>query len=139
MIDNPILAQALDSLFTLIALVAATLATVGIKRMASKWGMELTAEKEKVLRSTAQNAILYAEEWAANKLKLNERAIKSEEKFRTATSRLLEKVPGISEQEAENIITEELPKLGHGATRFIESIGRALIEEKQNKDDKPNQ
>ena len=105
-------------------------ATLGLKRLASKWGVELSEEKDQVVRRAAQDAILYAEEWASNKLKLEEKVIAGEEKLRTATSRLLQKVPGISTDEAVNIVTEELPKLGHGATSFVESIGRAMLEKR---------
>ena len=121
-----VLTQLFDIAIGLIAVVAASFATIGIKRLMTKFGMQVTEEKERAIRAAAQNAILFAEEWGAKRIKLRKMIVTGEEKIDLAIRNLLNKVPGISVAEAKELVEEELPKLGLGAASFIGALGRKI-------------
>ena len=124
-----VLTQLFDVIIGIIAIVASGFATWGIKKLMTKVGMDVTEKKEKVIRQATQNAILFAEEWAAKKIKLKEKIEVGESKMNIAFKNLVKKVPGITVAEATELIEEELPKLGLGASKFIETMVKKAMEE----------
>lgn len=63
-----ILVEIIRGIFALLALVAGSFATIAIKRLMNKYGIEINKEKEAQIRGVVQNAILFTEEWASKKI-----------------------------------------------------------------------
>lgn len=90
-----------------------------------KLGLSLDAEKTAKVEYFARQAILRAEEWAATRIKLNAGTTTAAMKLERALTDLTDKVPGISREEAAQLIHATLPKMGLGAASFIQSVREA--------------
>lgn len=89
-----------------------------------KYGIQIGAEQQARLQVIAENAVLAAEEWAVARIK---RAVPTSdgEKFERAAEIVVSKVPGISDDEAHDLIHAALPKIGLGATDFLSKVRAA--------------
>lgn len=117
------LLNALGSL--LIALVVALLgkvAELGIKLLSAKLKLSNTTWMQTIV----QSGIAYAEERAAQYLKANGAKLASSEKLKLAVKYVLLKLPNVTEEEAEQLITTELPKVSLGASGFFASVAAAV-------------
>jgi uncharacterized protein YoaH (UPF0181 family) len=72
-----------------------------------------------------QDAILATEEWARAQVKGKVLKILPEDKLVRAVEQILAKVPGISEQEAIDLVNQELPKLRGAAGDFLKAASQA--------------
>ncbi len=96
-----------------------------------KLGLQVSAEQDAKLRAVAQSAIRGAEEQAASvaKASMGGTVIKGSEKLERAVSTVLERLPGITPEEATRIVHEELPRAGAGAAAaavgFLTSVREA--------------
>src|SRR5688572_1150399 len=86
-----------------------------------KLGLQISAEQTARTEKIVHDAIFLAEERAAAAVKRGLTPALS--KASTAVNHIVEKVPGITPTEAEQLIKQELPKLGLGASGF----SRALV------------
>lgn len=86
--------------------------------------VELDAAQEATLRSVVQNVLLEVEEWAAHRLKASI-PVTSGQKLGRAIEAIVEKIPNVSEEEAEQLVRQELPKVGLGAISFLEQAAKA--------------
>jgi sorbitol-specific phosphotransferase system component IIBC len=93
-----------------------------------KAGIELDEKREAQLRDAAAAAIAKAEEWAAAQLKgkFANKKIPGQEKFERAVGDVLAKIPNVSREEAEDIVTAMLPQMGLGAAAGAAALGKAL-------------
>lgn len=110
-------------LHVVVAVVAPALAAILVQglRLVS---VQLSAAQEAKVRDIVTQAILETEEWAAGRLK-GQLPVTSGQKLMRALSAVTAKVPGISEQEAEDLIRQELPKVGLGAVHFLRQAAHA--------------
>lgn len=119
-IINELIKTVIDAaVVTIIPLVVAF-----IVQQIRKTGLEISAQSQARLQVIAENAVLAVEEWAADRVK---RAIPTanSQKYARALEIVLEKVPGISEDEAHDLIHAALPKVGVGATDFLAKVREA--------------
>lgn len=85
------------------------------KALASKAGISLSAQKQALIDSTVQDLILRIEEEAAARIRAGLPRIAAGEKFELVLVDLVDKIPGLSREDAERIILSNLPKIGVGA------------------------
>lgn len=104
-------------------IVSAFLVAIMVK-VFQKLGLQIDAGQQMKLQSLAQQAILSSEEWAAAKIKANF-TVTAKMKLERALTTMLDKVPGISTEEAALLIEAELPKLNLGATQFVRAAREA--------------
>src|SRR5438105_3525577 len=76
------------------------------KQLAAKFKIDIAAGEEASLRSTVQSAILATEEKAASAAKLDQVALSSTQKLDHAVGLIVEKVPGVSADEATQLVHE---------------------------------
>jgi alkylhydroperoxidase/carboxymuconolactone decarboxylase family protein YurZ len=88
-------------------------------------GVQLSAEKEARLNQVALIAAAEVEEWAAVKLKANV-PISSHDKLQKGIESVLNKIPGVTEQEAKAALQAALPQIGLGAAAGLREVGKAI-------------
>lgn len=109
--------------------VIASLAVGVLVQLARKLGLEIGAEKEARLKGQARAAILSTEERAATLLKHHATKLTQHQKLQQTLSALMVRVPGLSHEEAQRLIQQELPRVGAGAASsagtFLQSVRSA--------------
>lgn len=106
-----------------LAPVIAGLVVAILARALRRLGLEVSAWEQARLEKLVQDAILRAEEWAAARRKLGA-AIPSSDVLRRATEDVAARVDG-SPEEIRQLIWQELPKLGLGASGPVLAASRA--------------
>lgn len=99
-----------DQLFYLLGVAVAGFLIKVLSKLGKKYGIELDAKQKDMISNFTIDAIGYAEEWSARKFKLDNIKAKSEEKFSKAVKRLCEKLPGLTEERARELVVSNLPK-----------------------------
>lgn len=108
------------------AIVAAALVAVLVK-LFQRFGIALDQERQDQLTRVAQQAVARAEEWAAAQVKAKVKGkIPGAEKFERAVADVIARVPRVSREEAEAIVTAALPQMGLGAAAGARELGKAL-------------
>jgi len=110
------------------AVVAAALVGVLVK-LFQRFGIALDQERQDQLQSVARQAVAHAEEWGAAKLRgVAKSKLKSlsRDKFELAVTDVLAKIPRVSREEAEAVVTAALPQMGLGAAAGATALGKAL-------------
>lgn len=109
------------------ALAVAALTAVLVK-LFQRFGIALDAEKRDRLEGVARQAVARAEEWAAAqvKAKVSKVKIPGADKFEKAVTDVLDRVPGVTREEAEAVVTAALPQMGLGAAAGARELGKAL-------------
>lgn len=122
---NDLLTEALRTILqtALAALVPMLIAL--IVQQLRKVGLQVNAEHQAKLEHYAQLAALEAEEWASQRIKAHIGQVLPREKLERAIATLLDRVPGITRQEATAIIHAQLPLLGAGAAAALGEVRRA--------------
>jgi len=110
-------------------LVLVPLLTAALVKLLQRTGLQVSAEREAQLRTIVRNAINHAEEFAAKAAKQKIGTLDGATKLSIAASSILTKVPGITEAEAAQLVHEELPNLGLGASDFLRSVRTAATTE----------
>lgn len=99
-------------------------AVVGVLALAMKRiGLSISAENQARTEKLVHDAIFFAEERVSGYLKKGVKPVQS--KLAIATQQVLDKIPGITQTEAEALIHTELPKLGIGAASFMRAVAVA--------------
>lgn len=101
----------LHNVFAFVASAAATALTAFLVGLAKKNGIQITSEQQDVMKEYSNQAIMFAEEWAA---KLGE-SKNGAKKLEIAKSFLMSHMPKISEKQAEDSIHAALPESPFGA------------------------
>jgi len=116
MLDLNVVAQdiVLTLLGTILTIAGAFLAKF-LKNLAAKAGISLSAQKQALLDSTVQDLILRIEEESAARIRAGLPRIPGGEKFEQVLIDVVDKIPGLSRTDAEQIIQANLPKIGVGA------------------------
>jgi hypothetical protein len=91
--------------------------------------IELSEAHQAKLEFWARRGILIAEEWAAQRIKAQVGQVTSTQKLEKAIAAMLDKVPGITRDEAIEIIHAQLPTLGAGAAAALSDMRRAATNE----------
>lgn len=99
-----------------------TALTALIVQLLRKANIELSAENRAKLETITQQGILLMEEKAAAALRAGVGQVAAREKLEGAMEYLLDKVPGVTREEAQNLVLSELPKLGLGASDFARAV-----------------
>lgn len=118
----------IDELVKGLGAVAVAALTAVLVKLFQRFGIALDAEKRDRLEGVARQAVARAEEWAAAQAKARVRKIKipGAEKFERAVTDVLDRVPGVSREEAEAVVTAALPQMGLGAAAGARELGKAL-------------
>ena len=85
-----------------------------------RFGLSVDAEKQAKVEYFVQQAIFRAEEWAAQRVKANMGQTTAAMKLDRALTDVVDKVPGITKQEAADLIHATLPKVQLGAAVFLQ-------------------
>lgn len=121
---DAVLHQALDVVGAIIAAVLTPLIVQWIANKARLAGLQLSAEKEAQVEKIVRDVILNVEEWAATRVKVGT-ATNAGQKLDKALIDVVDKVPGISREEAAELIHATLPKVGLGAAAFLQGVRQA--------------
>lgn len=125
MIDlNEILQNSLISLIGVILSVVGTFVAMWVKKLADKAGISLDAQRQAWVDARIQDLILQLEEEAASRMKAGLPRIAGGEKFERVLIAALDKIPGLTREQAEKIILSNLPKVGVGALANQPSVGK---------------
>jgi hypothetical protein len=93
-------------------------AIVIAQRFMKRLGLQADAERDAKLKATAESAVLEVEERVESAIKsgLTPAVEKSAMKLEQATAIIVNKVPGVSDDEAESLAHEAVARVGLGAT-----------------------
>lgn len=87
--------------------------------------LQVSAETQAKIQTIVQNAILQAEEYVERKVQDTHIADTAGAKLTQAVTIITDKIPGITTAEATDLVHQELPKLGLGASGFIQAVRQA--------------
>lgn len=103
-----------------LAPIIAGVVIAALVQVVRKIGFELTAESRARMEKMVHDAIFLAEEKVSAAIKRNVSPVAS--KMSIAVEHITNKLPGITDEEARQLVTQELPKLGLGASDFARSV-----------------
>lgn len=83
--------------------------------------ISLNAAQEQRLRGVAEDAVMYAQEWAADRIKRHI-PTNGPAKMTQAVTMILDRIPGIDDEEAERLVKAALANLEMGATEFLRDL-----------------
>ena len=95
-----------------------------LKRIAAKYGLQVDAITEAKVKSQVQDILIGVEEEVEARAKgqIGIAFNKSAVKFDKAVTRVVDAIPGISTEEASQLVKQELPKIGLGAAGFVTEV-----------------
>lgn len=114
--------EVLKALEMALATALAGAVTVLARQLAAKFKLDLDASAQAATRAVVQNAILATEEKAAASLKRSSVAVTGAEKLDAAVGLVLAKVPGVTADEAAQLVHEELPKIRAAAGGALSAL-----------------
>jgi len=117
-------------LFYALGIVLAGFVANLLSKITKKYGIEIEESNKLLIEQYAADAIAYADEWAYKKLKIDDVAVKSEEKFLKAVEQLLEKVPGLDAEKAKDMIVSKLPEFRAYLGDKLDAIIKDKLEKK---------
>jgi hypothetical protein len=115
-------AQIVNGLVALALALLVPLITVGINALLKKAKLDDNAAIQAAVRS----GIAFAEEQGASFLKTQGKKLDPSVKLNAAVERVLVKVPGITQAEAEGLVHEQLPQVSLGASSFLNATANAV-------------
>lgn len=103
---------------------AATFVVLILKRLATRFGLQIDAIQEARLKSAVQDVLLGVEEEVEAKVKAEviPSVNKGVAKLELAVERIADTIPGITTEEAQQLVQQELPKIGLGAAGFVTEV-----------------
>ena len=93
-----------------------------LKALGTKAGITIDVQKEAMLEHRIQSFLLQVEEEAAARIRAGLPKWAPGEKFSRVFEKVVGVIPGISRQEAEELIQANLPKIGLGAIAALDQI-----------------
>lgn len=109
--------EILSYLLPVIAAVLTGLISWGLTKLVKKWGIQLDLTKDAAIRRSIRAAIGGAEEWSANKLKLEDKSVSGAEKARWVHTQVSKLWPDLVPDDLDGFVSEELSSMrGVGAT-----------------------
>jgi len=112
----------LDSVIALAVVILSGLGSKLLLKGIKKLGLQVDISQKMLLEGAVQKGIKYAAEQAAKKLKLEEKVLKGEEKLEIAAIRVIDKIPGVSKEEAKKLVEESLVDALEGSTSLVANI-----------------
>jgi len=97
-----------------VSVAAPAIAGVAVK-LFQKLRFDVDEAKRRKIEATVIDVLYEAEEWAADRLKAK-LPVQSGQKLSRAVTKLVDKIPGISEAQAEALVRQTLPLLSMGAS-----------------------
>jgi len=116
---DTLISELVKLVFAVAVVVLVPLAGAFAVRLLQKLGISIDAEKRAKLEKLAQDGILAAEEYAHAKIVAGVEKILPAAKLAYAVKHLLDQVPGISTEEAEALVNQELPKVRAATGDFL--------------------
>jgi hypothetical protein len=124
---DTILNELIKLLFTVITLTLTAFIPVLLKKLYDKFHLQVSAENQAMIEKRVQDLLFFVEEWAAGRIKANIPTTAGD-KLEKYLSLALDKIPGVTQEEAMHLAQQELPKLGLGAAGFIREVQAAVRE-----------
>lgn len=109
--------------------VLVTLLTALLVKVLQRVGLTVEADRKAKLEMFTQEAVLRAEEWAATRLKAEKGPTTAAMKLEKALTDLTDRVPGITREEAADLVHATLPKVNLGAAAFLQGVRQAATTE----------
>lgn len=107
--------QLIDAGVTIVLALLIPLLTAGINVLLKRAALD----KNLIVQGAVRNGIAYAEEYGARFLKAQGVKLDPTAKLNAAIDRIIERVPDMTPAEAQKQITEELVKVGLGASATV--------------------
>lgn len=117
--------EIIQTVVAIAAPVIASLVAGILVKVFQKFGLDVSAEKHAKLEKIALDAILRAEEWAASKVRTAPGSITAANKLEQAVTDIVDKVPGVTRDEAADLVHANIAKLGLGAAGFTQGLRQA--------------
>lgn len=116
-------AGVLATLLSALVAIAVPMAVQYIRKL----GLQISAEQEAQVRSTAEGAVLRAEEIIESQIKSHGTPIvrSGADKLEIAATAIMEKLPGVTKPEAEDLAKEAVARVGLGATDLAGKLAAA--------------
>lgn len=115
----------IDELVKVLGAALASALTALVIQLLRKQNIELSAERQAQLESIARHAILVVEERSAAALKAGLRKMTPAEKLAAGVSVFVSKAPGVSDEEAREIVEAQLPVVRGAAVSFATAVLKA--------------
>lgn len=122
------LAPLYDEVIKILGAALGMLLSAVLVQVLRKLNLQLSAEQHARLETYTAEAIRFAEEWASQRLKAN-KPVNSAEKLEQAIAALVDRIPGITREEAIAIIHAQLPRVGTGAAAALSDLRKAATNE----------
>lgn len=128
---DELLQQVFTALLTALTTVIGGFVIAWLNKLRQKVGLQADAEQDAKVRAAVQNAILSTEERVrAETIKhLEPVAGRAAAKLAETVTKVLDTVPGVSQDEAVRLVNEELPKVraavAPAAASFLSQVGTA--------------
>ena len=128
---DDIIQQVLTALLTLLASVVGGFAIAWLNKLRQKIGLQADAEQDAKVRAAVQNAILSTDERlrAEAKKRIAPVTNQVEAKMAETVTTVLDRIPGVTREEAVMLVNEELPKvraaIAPAAATFLGQVGTA--------------
>lgn len=87
--------------------------------------IQLSEAQQAKVQQTVANVLLEVEEWASSRVKA-QLPVNSGQKLTRAITQIVEKLPNVTQDEAEVLVRQELPKVGLGAVNFLAKTAQAI-------------
>lgn len=112
------LEQVIEIVGSALAVTLAPLIVIVVVRIAKKLGLDLSAEQQARLEKTAQDAIMRAEEWAAQKVNQSGGIVKPDsiQKLGVAVDHVKQELPKVATAKVVAAIESNLARVGAGAS-----------------------
>jgi light-regulated signal transduction histidine kinase (bacteriophytochrome) len=117
--------QLIDEVVKVAGTALAGVAIWALTQLARKYGFQVSAERHAQLEAAARQAILVVEEKAAAALKARAAKLSPAEKLEGAVAIVLQKMPGITADEAADIVHAQLPVVRGAAVDFSKAVLRS--------------
>jgi len=97
-----------------------------VLKLSKKAGLSIDSEREAQIRQAAVDAVSRVEEWAATQIKAKKKNITGGVKLERAIADVIDRVPGVTYEEAEQVIQAALPQMGLGAAAGARQLVKAI-------------
>jgi len=96
-----------------------------VVKLLQRVGIALDADRREALERVALQGAARAEEWAEKQIKAKLK-VPSAAKMNQAIAHVLERIPNVTAEEAEAVVTAALPQMGLGASAGAKALGKAI-------------
>ena len=120
--DQQVWTQIIDALVTILLVAAMPLVLKGFQWLL----VRVKLDQNTAVQAAVRTGIAYAEEYAARQMKASGSKIASRIKLDMAVSQVIQKLPGVTDQEAKDLVQGQLAQVGLGASNFLQATATAM-------------